>query len=60
MAAIEMLIKGDGSNRTEGTWKTKDGWIVHTTETRDPEYYKYNYSSSYPLVVLPRVFVGRR
>ena len=55
-----MLVKGDGDNRSAGPWKTKDGWIVHTTETRDPEYYKYNYSSSYPLVVLPRVFVGRR
>jgi len=60
MAAIEMLIKGDGTNRTAGTWKTRDGWIVHSTETRDPEYYKDNSSDSYPLVVLPRVFAGRR
>ena len=55
-----MLIKGDGNNRTVETWKTRDGWIVDATESRDPEYYKYNSSDSYPLVVLPRVLVGRR
>jgi hypothetical protein len=32
---IELLIKGDGDSRSAGTWKTKDGWVVHTTETRD-------------------------
>jgi len=34
-STIEMLIKGDGDSRSAGTWKTKDGWIVHTTETRE-------------------------
>jgi hypothetical protein len=55
-----MLINGYGNNRTVETWKTRDGWIVHAAETRDPEYYKYNSSDSCPLVVVPRVFVGRK
>jgi hypothetical protein len=56
-STIEVLIKGDGDNRRAGTWKTKDGWIVHSTDTRDPEY--YGYPNVYPWVVAPRVFVGR-
>jgi hypothetical protein len=60
-STIERLIKGGGDNRSAGTWKTKDGWIVHSTDTRDPEYYKYmNSGNTYPMVIVPRVFVGRR
>jgi hypothetical protein len=58
-STIEMLIKGDGDSRTAGTWKTKDGWIVHTTETRERKVYEYG-ADPYPLVVFPRVSVGRR
>lgn len=59
-STIEMLIQGDGDSRTAGTWKTQDGWIVHTTETRQRKVSEYGHADHYPLVVLPRVFVGRR
>ena len=35
-STIKQVIKGDGDSRSAGTWKTKDGWIVHTAETREP------------------------
>lgn len=61
-STMEMLIKGDGDSRRAGTWTTKDGWIVQSTDTRDdPEYYEDNDSiDAYPTVILPRVFIGRR
>ncbi|HWP24523.1 MAG TPA: hypothetical protein VNM15_10145 [Candidatus Binatia bacterium] len=60
-STIEMLIKDVGGSRRSGTWKTRDGWIVHSTDTRDPEYYRCNDLVISPLgVVLPRVSVGRR
>jgi hypothetical protein len=56
-----MLIKGEGDNRRAGTWKTKDGWIVHSTDTRDPKCYDHFDSPvSYPFAVVPRVFTGPR
>lgn len=60
-STIEMLIKGDGDSRRAGTWKTKDGWIVHSTDTRDPEYSnRHDHAVFYPFAVVPRIFVGRR
>ena len=35
-STIKQVIKGDGDSQSAGTWKTKDGWIVHTAETREP------------------------
>jgi hypothetical protein len=52
-STIEMLIKGDGDNRSAGTWKTKDGWIVHTTETREPSVVLSDERYQYPIVVYP-------
>ena len=58
---IDLLIERDGSPRAAGTWRTKDGWIIHTTEVREPRpYANYNYGSSYPIFVEPNVSVGRR
>ena len=66
-STIELLIKGDGDNRSAGTWKTKDGWIVHTTETREPpivvddRYQNGYWISGYPWIsVYPRTSLGRR
>jgi hypothetical protein len=52
-STIEMLIKGDGDSRSAGTWKTKDGWIVHTTETRERQNYSDDryYGNEYPIAV---------
>jgi hypothetical protein len=58
---IELLIKGDGSARAAGTWRTKDGWIIHTTEVREPRpYVNYNAGSSSPIFVEPNISLGRR
>ena len=29
---IQLLIRRDSDYRLSGTWKTKDGWIIHSTE----------------------------
>jgi hypothetical protein len=60
-STIEMLIKGDGDSRSAGTWKTKDGWIVHSTDTREQrvDYYDAGYSG-YPIAVYPSYGFGRR
>jgi hypothetical protein len=58
---IELLIERDGSARAPGTWRTKDGWIVHTTEVREPRSYaNYNAGSSSPIFVEPNISLGRR
>jgi hypothetical protein len=61
-STIEMLIKGDGDSRSAGTWKTKDGWIVHTTETRERQNYSDDryYGNEYPIAVYPNVDFRRR
>ncbi len=61
-STIEMLIKGDGDSRSAGTWKTKDGWIVHTTETRERQNYSEDryYGNEYPIAVYPNVDFHRR
>ncbi len=57
-ATIQMLIQSEGTARAAGTWRTKDGWIVHTTETRERR--PVEEPGYYPMVVVPRVFSGRR
>ena len=58
---IELLIVRDGSARAAGTWRTKDGWIIHTTEVREPRpYANYNSGSSSPIFVEPNISLGRR
>ena len=58
---IQLLIRRDSDYRLSGTWRTKDGWIVHSTEfgghrkTTDAAYQNY-----YPLEIYPQVFPGRR
>ena len=59
-ATIQLLIESEGTSRAAGVWRTKDGWIVHTTETRERKVSEYGHADTYPLVVFPRVFVGRR
>ncbi len=61
-STIELLIRGDGDSRSAGTWKTKDGWIVHTTETRERKRYSDDryYGNEYPISVYPDVFPRRR
>jgi len=61
-STIKQVIKGDGDSRSAGTWKTKDGWIVHMTETREPKRYSDDryYGNEYPIAVYPNVFVRRK
>ena len=61
-STIELVIKGDGDSRSAGTWKTKDGWIVHTTETRERQSYSDDryYGKEYPIAVYPNAFLRRK
>jgi hypothetical protein len=60
-STIELMIERDGSPRAAGTWRTKDGWIIHTTEVREPRpYANYNSGSSSPIFVEPNISLGRR
>ena len=61
-STIELMLKGDGDSRSAGVWKTKDGWIVHTTETRERPTYSDEryYDNRYPIEVYPNVFPRRR
>jgi len=61
-STIELMLKGDGDSRSAGAWKTRDGWIVHTTETRDPAAYSHEryYDHRYPIAVYPNIFLRRR
>jgi hypothetical protein len=58
---IQLLIRRDSDYRLSGTWKTKDGWIIHSTEmgghrkSVDPAY-----QNSYPIDVYPQVFSRHR
>src|SRR5215831_940459 len=53
---IQLLIRRDSDYRVSGTWKTKDGWIIHSTEMggqrHSPE---LSYSNPYPIEVYPQV-----
>jgi hypothetical protein len=61
---IQLLIRRDSDDRLSGTWKTKDGSIVQSTEfgndrkTVEAECQKYY--PLYPLQIYPQVFPGRR
>jgi hypothetical protein len=58
---IELLIERDGSARAAGTRRTIDGWIIHTTEVREPRpYANYNAGSSSPIFVEPNISLGRK
>ena len=61
-STIELLIRGDGDSRSAGTWKTKDGWRVHTTETRERQSYSDDryYGNEYPIAVYPNAFLRRK
>jgi len=61
-STIELMLKGDGDSRSAGVWQTKDGWIVHTTETRErTTYTDENYDDNrYPIAVYPNMFPRRR
>lgn len=53
---IEKLI--EQADRNSGSWRTRDGWIVHSTEIRrDPHTCSDPYSQSYPIVVYPRILL---
>jgi len=58
---IQLLIRRDSNYRVSGTWKTKDGWIIHSTEMgsrrQSPE---LSYSNPYPIEVYPQVFQRHR
>jgi len=55
-ATIELLIESEGTSRVAGVWRTKDGWIVHTTDTR--AHRPGSDQGYYPMVMTPQVFVG--
>lgn len=55
---IERLIELEQADRNSGSWRTRDGWIVHSTEIRRyPHAYSEPYSQSYPIVIYPRVLL---
>ena len=58
---IQLLIRRDSDYRVSGTWRTKDGWIIHSTEMgsrhQSPE---LSYSNPYPIEVYPQVFPRHR
>jgi hypothetical protein len=52
---------GNGNNGSAVTWKTKDGWIVYTTETREPAISSVDrYRNDYAIVAYPKAFIRRR
>jgi len=58
---IELLIRRDSEHRVSGTWKTKDGWIVYSTEfAHHRKSVEADYQNYYPLEIYPQVFPGRR
>ena len=58
---IQLLIESEGTSRAAGVWRTKDGWIVHTTETRAPGFLSSGeIRADYPLTVYPWIHWGRR
>ena len=60
-ATVQLLIESEGTSRAAGVWRTKDGWIVHTTETRAPGFLPSNeIRADYPLTVYPWIHWGRR
>ena len=58
---IRLLIRRDSDYRLSGTWKTKDGWIVYSTEFgHHRKSVEADYQNYYPLEVYPQVSPGRR
>jgi len=58
-STIEMLIKHRGDSRSAGLWK-QDGWIVHSTPTREPGEDADAHHSLDTFYIYPRAFFGRR
>jgi len=58
---IQLLIRRDSHYRVSGTWKTKDGWIIHSTEMGSHRHSPdSSYSNAYPIEVYPQVFPRHR
>ena len=58
---IQKLVESEGTSKGAGTWRTKDGWIVHTTETRAPRFLPSNeIRADYPLTIYPWIHWSRR
>ena len=54
---IQLLIRRDSEYRPSGTWKTKDGWIIHSTEMgRRHNSMEASYQNAYPIEVYPQIF----
>jgi hypothetical protein len=58
----QLLIRRDSDYRLSGTWKTKDGWIIHSTEIgrHRKSVDAAAYQNFYPLEVYPQVFPRHR
>src|SRR5713226_10762727 len=58
---IQLLNTRDSNNRPSSKWKTKDGWIVHSTEMGGSRlYFGRVYQDPYPVVIYRGSFTGRR
>jgi hypothetical protein len=58
---IQLLIRRDSEYRPSGTWKTKDGWIIHSTEMGGRhKTVDATYQNAYPIEVYPQIFPGQR
>ena len=58
---IQLLIRRDSEYRPSGTWKTKDGWIIYSTEMGGRhKTVDATYQNAYPIEVYPQVFPRHR
>jgi hypothetical protein len=58
---IQLLIRRDSDYRLSGTWKTKDGWIIYSTEIGGHrKSVDAAYQNFYPIDVYPQVFPRHR
>ena len=60
-STIELLIEKDAVREKRAGIIRRDGWIVHTTDTRETEpVLGENYGTAYPIEVYPQVGGVRR
>jgi hypothetical protein len=60
-STIELLIEKDADRAKSAGIVRHNGWIVHTTETREPQrWFTDNDGSAYPIVAYPWVSIRRR
>ena len=60
-STIELLIEKDAVREKRAGIIRRDGWIVHTTDTREAQpVLGEDYGAAYPIQVYPQIGGGRR